>query len=178
MWADREHEPDLFWAIRGGGGELGIVTALEFALYPVQTVYGGAMFWPMARSREILCAWRAWTEGLPEELTSIARVRRMPLRPHVPERLRGRSFAIVEAAYIGAEADATDLLRPLRSLDPEIDTIQTRPMTELGPLHLDPRSRCQGSPTAASSQTSRQAQSTLCSLPRRRGQDRRSPPSR
>ena len=56
------------------------------------------MFWPIARAREILGAWRAWTDGLPEELRSIVRVRRMPPRPHVPERLRRRSFAIVEAA--------------------------------------------------------------------------------
>ena len=82
----------------GGGGDFGIVTALVLALYPVRTIYGGAVFWPIARAREILGAWRAWSDGLPEELTSIVRVRRMPPRPHVPERLPGRSFAIVEAA--------------------------------------------------------------------------------
>jgi FAD/FMN-containing dehydrogenase len=136
--ADREHHPDLFWAIRGGGGSFGIITALEFALYPVRQLYGGALFWPPERAREVLRAWHAWTDFLPEKVTSIARLRRMPSRPEIPQQLRGRSFAIVEAACMGAEADAIRLLRPLRALDPEIDTFVMRPMTELGPLHLDP----------------------------------------
>jgi hypothetical protein len=136
--ADREHNPDLFWAIRGGGGSFGIITALEFALYPVREVYGGALFWPPERAGEILRAWRAWTDGLPEEVTSIARLRRMPSRPEIPGQLRGRSFMIIEAACIAAEVDATRQLRPLRALDPEIDTFAVRPMTDLGPLHLDP----------------------------------------
>jgi FAD binding domain/Berberine and berberine like len=137
--ADREREPDLFWAIRGGGGSFGVVTALEFSLYPVSEVYGGALFWPVARAREILCAWRAWTDGLQDEITSVARLRRIPLRPEIPARLRGRSFAIIEAAVIEAERDAVELLRPLRALGPEIDTFAMRPMTELSPLHMDPR---------------------------------------
>lgn len=134
---DRDHEPDLFWAIRGGGS-LAIVTELQIALYPVKEVYGGALFWPLARAGEVLSAWRAWTDGLPDEITSIARVRRMPTRPHIPERVRGQSFAIVEAACIGDEADANELLHPLRALGPEIDTFKPRPMTDLGALHLDP----------------------------------------
>ncbi len=136
--ADREHDPDLFWAIRGGGGSFGIVTALEIALYPVRQVYGGALFWRPERAPEILHAWRAWTDTLPDEVTSIARLRRMPSRAEIPERLRGRSFVIVEAACLAAEADAAGLLRRLRALSPEIDTCAMRPMTDLGPLHLDP----------------------------------------
>jgi FAD/FMN-containing dehydrogenase len=135
---DREHHPDLFWAIRGGGGSFGIITALEIALYPVREVYAGALFWPPERAREILPAWRAWTGGLPDQVTSIARLRRMPSRPGIPEQLQGRSFVIVEAACLAAEANAIRLLRPLRALDPEIDTFTMRPMTDLGPLHLDP----------------------------------------
>ncbi|HEV2259657.1 MAG TPA: FAD-binding oxidoreductase [Streptosporangiaceae bacterium] len=136
--ADGEHNPDLFWAIRGGGGSFGIITALEFALYPVRQVYGGALFWPPERAGEILRAWRAWTDGLPEEVTSIARLRRMPSRPGIPPQLRGRSFVIIEAACIAAAADAIRLLRPLRALGPDTDTFAVRPMTDLGPLHLDP----------------------------------------
>ena len=78
-------------------------------------------------------------DGLQDEITSVARLRRIPLRPEIPARLRGRSFAIIEAAVIGAERDAVDLLRPLRALGPEIDTFAMRPMTELSPLHMDPR---------------------------------------
>ena len=136
--ADLEQNPDLFWAIRGGGGSFGIVTALKFALYPVREVYGGALFWPPERAGEILRAWRAWTGGLPDEVTSIARLRRMPSRPGIPQQLRGRTFVIVEAACIAAETDAIRLLRPMRALGPKIDTFAMRPMTDLGPLHLDP----------------------------------------
>jgi FAD binding domain len=137
--ADHRHHPDLFWAVRGGGGNFGIITALEFALYPVRELYGGALFWPPERAGEILRAWRAWTDDLPDEVTSLARLRRMPSRPEIPQRLRGRSFVIVEAACITDEAGATALLRPLRALDPEIDTFAMRSMTELGPLHMDPQ---------------------------------------
>ena len=134
---DREHEPDLFWAIRGGGGSFGIVTALEFALYPVREVYAGVLFWPMERAGKILRTWRDWTDGIPDELTSIGRLRKMPQIPEVPEPLQGRSFVMVEAAYVGAEADGIELLRPLRALGPEIDTFTMVPMTGLGPLHMD-----------------------------------------
>jgi len=135
--ADHEHHPDLFWAIRGGGS-LGLVTTLEFALYPVREVYGGALYWPPERAAEILPEWRAWTDHLPDEVTSIARLRRMPSRPDVPQQLRGRSFVIIEAACLAAVPGAVGLLRPLRALGPEIDTFAMRPMTDLGPLHLDP----------------------------------------
>ena len=137
--ADREHEPDLFWAMRGGGGSFGIVTALEFALYPVREVYAGVLFWPVERASEILHAWRDWTDGVPDEVTSVGRLRKMPQIPEVPEQLRSRSFVFVEAAYTGAEADGIELLRPLRALGPEIDTFRVVPMTGLGPLHMDPQ---------------------------------------
>ena len=63
--ADSEHESDLFWAVRGGGGNFGAVTAIEFALYPIEQVYAGAFFWPIDRAAEILNAWRAWVETVP-----------------------------------------------------------------------------------------------------------------
>jgi hypothetical protein len=134
---DREQEPDLFWAIRGGGGSFGIVTALEFALYPVREVYAGVLLWPVERAGEILHTWRDWTDGVPDEVTSIGRLRKMPQIPEVPESLQGRSFVMVEAVYVGAETDGIELLRPLRALGPEIDTFATVPMTGLGPLHMD-----------------------------------------
>jgi hypothetical protein len=98
---DREHEPDLFWAIRGGGGSFGIVTALEFALYPAREVYAGVLSWPVERAGEILHTWCGWTGSVPDAVTSIGRLRRMPQIPEVPEPLQGRSFVMVEAAYVG-----------------------------------------------------------------------------
>lgn len=136
--ADREHHADLFWALRGGGGSFGVVTAIEFALYPVRDVYAGALFWPIERSREILRAWRKWVQDVPNEVSSVGRIMRFPAIPAVPEPLRGGAFVLVEAAYLGGEADGADLLRPLRELAPEIDTFSVIPVTALSKLHMDP----------------------------------------
>jgi FAD/FMN-containing dehydrogenase len=136
--ADRDNEPDLFWALRGGGGSFGIVTAVEFALYPVPEVYAGALFFPFERAGEVLKAWRGWVEGTPVELTSIGRLLQFPPIPDLPEPLRGQSFAIVEAAYIGTEDDGAALLQPLRDLGPAMDTFAMIPVEELRRLHMDP----------------------------------------
>lgn len=97
---DADHEPELFWAVRGGG-TVGVVTAMEMDLYPVREVYAGALFFPIARSAEVLQTWRAWTDTVPDEMTSIARILRLPPLPDIPEHLRGQDFALVEAAYLG-----------------------------------------------------------------------------
>src|SRR5438046_1188241 len=68
---DREHDPELFWALRGGGGSFGVVTALEFTLFPVRTLYAGDLFWPVERASEVLHAWRAWVETVPEDMNSL-----------------------------------------------------------------------------------------------------------
>jgi FAD/FMN-containing dehydrogenase len=136
--ADRDNEADLFWAVRGGGGSFGIVTALEFALYAVSEVYAGALFFPYERAAEILEAWRTWVGGTPNELTSVGRLMQFPPMPQVPEPVRGKSFAIVEAAFIGSEEDGAELLRPLRELGPAVDTFAVIPVQELRFLHMDP----------------------------------------
>ena len=138
LHVDREHEPDLFWALRGGGGSFGIVTGLEFALYPVRELYAGVLCWPQERAAEILHAWQAWTAGVPDSVTSVGRLLNLPPVPEIPERLRGRSFVLVEAACLVSESEGIELLRPLRELGPEIDTFAMLPPTELGALHMDP----------------------------------------
>jgi FAD/FMN-containing dehydrogenase len=135
--ANPEHEPDLFWAIRGGGG-VGIVTALEMLLYPVPELYAGDLFFPIQRAAEVLHSWRAWVTSLPDEVTSIGRILRIPPLPAVPDQLRGRAFAMVEAAYVGDEATGANLIAPLRKLGPEIDTFATIPAPALSQLHMDP----------------------------------------
>jgi hypothetical protein len=135
---DTDHEPDLFWALRGGGGSFAAVTALEFELYPVRELYAGDLFWPLERAPEVLHAWREWVATVPDELTSCGRIVHLPPIPEIPEFLRGRSFALVEAAFIGTESDGEALLRPLRELEPEIDTVAMIPPTRLGELHMDP----------------------------------------
>jgi FAD/FMN-containing dehydrogenase len=136
--ADADNEPALFWALRGGGGSFGIVTAMEFALYPQPQVYAGTLFWPIERAREVLHAWRELAPSLPEQMTTVGRLLLLPPLPEIPEPLRGRKFVVVEAIHLGDEQEGAELLRPLRELGPEIDTTATIPVSALSALHMDP----------------------------------------
>lgn len=136
--ADAAHEPDLLWALQGGGGSFGVVTALELDLHPVPELYAGALFWPLERAPEVLHAWRAWVDGVPDEVTSLGRILRLPPIPDIPEPFRGRSFAVVEAAFLGDEAAGAALLAPLRALGPELDTARPLRPTDLPELNMDP----------------------------------------
>jgi FAD binding domain-containing protein/berberine-like enzyme len=136
--ADRDNNPDLFWALRGGGGSFGAVTALEFALYEVPQLYVGAFFWPWERSEEVLHAWREWLPGQPDEVSGCARVVQLPPIPEIPEPFRGRDLVVVEVAYLGDEAAGAELTQPLRALGPELDTFEMAPPSALGYLHMDP----------------------------------------
>jgi FAD binding domain-containing protein/berberine-like enzyme len=135
---DRENDPDLFWAVRGGGGAFGVVTAIEFNLFPITSVYAGVLWFPVERAAEILGAWRRWTDGVPDEMTSVGRILQFPPIDEIPEPVRGKSFVIVEAIYCGNPADGAAYLEPLRALGPVMDTVQTIPVQELSHLHMDP----------------------------------------
>jgi hypothetical protein len=135
---DHEHEPDLFWALRGGGGSFAIVTALELALYPVRELYAGALFWPLERAAGILGAWQAWAADIPDTVTSVGRLLDVPADSEMPARLQGNSFVLIEAACLTTEDEGIELLRPLRDLGPEIDTFAMLPPSRLGELHMDP----------------------------------------
>ena len=136
--ADHEHEPDLFWAVRGGGGAFGVVTAIELELFPVSEVYAGILWFPIERAREVLRAWREWTDTVPDEMTSVGRLLQFPPIPDIPEPVRGKSFAVVQTIYCGDAADGAKLVEPLRALGPEMDTVMTIPARELSHLHMDP----------------------------------------
>jgi hypothetical protein len=137
--ADREHEPDLFWAVRGGGGSFGVVTALELRALPITDLYAGSLWWPIERGDEVLHCWRELAErGLPDELTTSARYVRLPNLPEIPEPLRARPFVVVEAYHLGVPAAADELLAPLRALNPENDTLDTIPIGTLSQASLDP----------------------------------------
>ena len=135
---DAEHEPDLFWALRGGNGNFGVVTAIEFAVYPVEELYAGAMFFPFERASEVLHTWRELLPTFPDELMTWANILHFPPLPEVPEPFRGASFVIVMGAYLGEEADGRNLLRQIRDLGPELDTFAMVPPIELGELAMDP----------------------------------------
>lgn len=135
---DAENEPELFWALRGGNGNFGLVTAIEFAVYPVEDLYAGAMFFPFERAGEVLHAWTELLPALPDELMSWAKLLRFPDQPDVPEPVRGGSFTVVFAAHLGSEEEGRALLRPVRSLGPAMDSFATVPPAALGEMAMDP----------------------------------------
>ena len=135
---DHDTEPELFWALRGGGGNVAAVTALELELFPIAEIYAGVLFWPIERATEILNAWRSWIDAVPVECESLGRMLQLPDAPFLPDHVRGRSFVLVEAAFIGSEADGAALLEPLRDLGPEMDTIAMMPSSALSIVNMDP----------------------------------------
>lgn len=136
--ATATEEADLFWALRGGGGDFGVVTAMEIAVHEVPAVTAGAMLWPIERAAEVLRAWRDWTRGVPESTTTSARLLRFPPFEEVPAPVRGRAFVILDGAITGDPLSARALLHPLRALRPEIDTWQPAGPEVLPEIHMDP----------------------------------------
>jgi FAD binding domain-containing protein len=138
--ADAETEPDLFWALRGGGGSFGVVTAIELRLLPVTEVYAGILWYPIERGLEVLTAWGelAARTDLPDGLTTVGRFLKLPPIEDIPEPVRGKSFVVVEVIHLGDRDEADALLLPLRGLGPAMDTLAKVPVTELSRLHMDP----------------------------------------
>jgi FAD/FMN-containing dehydrogenase len=135
---DHEHDAELFWALRGGGGNFGVVTAIEIQLYSIPEIYAGVLFFPWERSAEVLHAWNAWRTTVPDEVTSVGRILQFPPLPELPDALRGGKFAVVEAVYMGDEASGAEILEPLRALAPAMDTFAMVPPVGLAELHMDP----------------------------------------
>ena len=131
---ERVSGDEIHTALRGGG----VITALELTLHPAEDLYAGALFFSFDRAAEVLHAWRDWTETAPPEVTSIARLMQFGDGPEVAELVRGRSFAMIEAAFLGTEAEGAQLIRPLRELRPELDTFTIVPPSALGHLHMEP----------------------------------------
>lgn len=136
--ADADHHPDLFWALRGGGGNFGVVTAFEFDVVAVPQLASGALFFPVERTAEVLHAWTALVPSMPEELTTWVTVLHFPPFDEVPSEVRGRSFVILMAAFLGSEPEARRLLRPLLELGPIMDTFGVTEPLALGTLAMDP----------------------------------------
>jgi FAD/FMN-containing dehydrogenase len=86
---DAANDPDLFWALRGGGGAFAVVTALEIRLFSIAEVYAGTLFFPLERAHGVLDSYFDWAETMPEQVSSCGRIMRFPPFPDVPEPLRG-----------------------------------------------------------------------------------------
>ncbi|HEX5205029.1 MAG TPA: FAD-binding protein [Actinoplanes sp.] len=132
-------EPDLFWAVRGGKGALGIVTALEFDLIRQPTLYAGALYFDGADAATVTHAWRDWCAKLPREATTSIALLQLPALPGIPEPLAGRFSVAVRFGWTGAAADGEAALAPMRDVaKPVIDAVQTIPYAAIGMIHNDP----------------------------------------
>ncbi|AKU14696.1 FAD-binding oxidoreductase [Luteipulveratus mongoliensis] len=134
-----DEHPELFWALRGGKGNFGVVTAMEFGLVPVATLYGGTIFFDGAHADEVLHAYRAWTETVPDQMTSSIALLRLPPMPDVPPPLQGRLTVAVRIAYVGTPADGEHLVAPLRAVaNSLIDTVDEIAYADIATVHMDP----------------------------------------
>jgi FAD/FMN-containing dehydrogenase len=136
--ADATTNRELFWALRGGGGSFGVVTALEFHMYDIPTAYAGFLMWDLAQVEPVLRTWARWAPGAPDEVTTSFRAMRLPPMPELPEFLRGRELAIIDGAVLGSDERGEELLAELRALRPELDTFARVPAKSLVRLHMDP----------------------------------------
>ncbi|HET9781491.1 MAG TPA: FAD-binding oxidoreductase [Candidatus Dormibacteraeota bacterium] len=129
--AAADENEDLFWALRGGGGNFGVVTRFTFRLHPVgPSVLGGAMMWPASFAASVLETYRSVTEAAPRELSVALTMRLAPFADVIPERLRGRPVVGILACHTGDETQATRDLAPFREIEAAVDTIKRKPYVE------------------------------------------------
>jgi FAD/FMN-containing dehydrogenase len=132
-----ESHADLFWALRGGGGNFGVVVALEFELFPVPTFFGGAIFYPMAEAPEVFKKYARWTQTAPEEITSSIALFRFPPLPFLPEPLQGKEVVSIRATALGPNGE--ELVAPLRMMGtPIMDIFEERPYDQIDIVSSDP----------------------------------------
>ncbi|GIG69197.1 FAD-binding oxidoreductase [Phytomonospora endophytica] len=144
-----DNEPDLFWALRGGRDNFGVVTGMEIDLVPVTTIYGGTLIFSGERTAEIFDAYLQWTATVPEAMNSSIASILSPNLPAIPEPLRGRRTVHIRISYTAGDlATAESLVAPLRTLGTMIDTVGKMAFADSGVIHNDPVA-----PTAAESST-------------------------
>jgi FAD binding domain len=136
--SEREH-PELFWALRGGGGNFGVVTSLEYRLHPVgPLVFAGPVFYAGAEAVRVLRGWRDLTATMPDELTTLANILVAPPVPFLPEAAHGQLVVAIVGVYAGSVEDGAKAAQPLRTLaEPLADLMGPMPYTAMQSL-LDP----------------------------------------
>jgi FAD/FMN-containing dehydrogenase len=127
--ASEDHNADLFWGVRGGGGNFGIVTDFEFRLNPLGPhVVAGPVFWSMEDAPDVLRFYRDWVADCPDDLMTIVVQRRAPALPVVPPDLVGKLVVAVVACYAGPIEDGERVVRPLKEFgSPVLDLCQPKP---------------------------------------------------
>lgn len=116
--ASEKKNPDLFWGLRGGGGNFGVVTSFEFRLHPVSEVMAGPILWPLEKSREALRLYRDFMDKAPDDLNAFFVFLIVPPGPPFPEHLHNKTLCGVVAMYTGPQAKADAVLAPLRKFGP------------------------------------------------------------
>ena len=131
----RENE-DLFWALRGGTGNFGIVTSFEYRVFPVgPEILGGAIAWHGADAKQVLQTYREFSAAAPRELTSVAALRLAPPAPWLPKEVHGKPIAAIFVCHTGKIEDGEALVAPLRKLGhPVADIVTRRPYTQMQSL--------------------------------------------
>jgi FAD/FMN-containing dehydrogenase len=134
--ASADENADLFWALRGGSGNFGIVTSFEYRLYPVgPQILGGAIAWRGDQARDVLAAYREFSASAPRDITTVAVLRNAPPAPWLPKEVHGQPIAALFVCARGDLARAEALLAPLRSLgQPVADTVMRRPYVQMQSL--------------------------------------------
>jgi FAD/FMN-containing dehydrogenase len=127
--SEREHA-ELFWGIRGGGGNFGIVTEFEFRLHPLgPIVLAGLAMFPIGRARDVLRRWRDWADVAPDELSTGCVVLTAPPEPFVPPELHGQPVLAIPVLYVGRPEAGEAAVQPLKDLGPAVDHIGPMPYT-------------------------------------------------
>jgi hypothetical protein len=136
--ASDDENGDLFWAVRGGGGNFGVVTALELKLFDIRDAYAGMLMWDISQAEPVLRRWVEWTRTAPDEVSSSIRIMRFPPMPELPEFLRGQNLVVVDRAVLGDDPSGEAQLAALRELQPHMDTYGRVPATAVARVHMDP----------------------------------------
>ncbi|WP_344677921.1 FAD-binding oxidoreductase [Saccharopolyspora taberi] len=131
-------DPDLFWALRGGGGNFGVVTGIEIDLMPVERIYGGGLVFDLEQTPQLPEVWYRWTADVPEAMASAVSMLTFPDVPDVPEPLRGKHVGSIQIAYNGSAEDGAELVKPLRELGPVIDGLTEIPYGESEKVFNEP----------------------------------------
>ena len=138
-YVDADSEPDLFFALRGGGGGVAVITSMTVGLVELSGFWGGAVFFPGSEAAAVLHAWREWAPTLPTEVTTSIALLRLPDLPQVPGPLRGQFVVHLRVASTGPMADGAARLAPVLAAAPVlINTVGPLPYSSLGAVHMDP----------------------------------------
>jgi hypothetical protein len=138
-WVSDRTDQDLMWALRGGGGEFGIVTRVELDLQGEPELHGGMLMFPISEAHRVLMAFGAVTAAAPDGLTCWASIMHFPDLPDMPPVLRGQSFCVVNVTWLGPADRLPSLLAPLRSAGPLVsDSVGPVPIGRLGEVAAEP----------------------------------------